>query len=39
MIFEDASFEKLNEEDQLAILIFLDLIQADTVKILPKIVR
>ncbi len=36
MIFEDPSFEKLREREQLAILIFLDLIHAKTVKIIPK---
>jgi predicted KAP-like P-loop ATPase len=35
-MFEDLSFEKLREREQLAILIFLDLIQAETVKIIPK---
>ncbi len=37
MIFEDASFEKLREREQLAILIFLDLIHAETVKIILKV--
>lgn len=37
MLFEDDSFEKLREREQLAILIFLDLIHADTIKTLPKI--
>lgn len=36
LIFEDPSFEKLRENEQLAILIFLDLIHADTVKIIPN---
>ena len=36
MIFEDHSFEKLREREQLAILIFLDLIHAETVKVIPK---
>ncbi len=36
MIFEDANFEKLREREQLAILIFLDLIHADTLKIIPN---
>lgn len=35
-IFEDGYFEKLREREQLAILIFLDLIKAETVKIIPK---
>lgn len=35
-IFEDLSFEQLREREQLAIMIFLDLIQAKTVKIIPK---
>ncbi|HSW94086.1 MAG TPA: P-loop NTPase fold protein [Gammaproteobacteria bacterium] len=38
MIFEDPSFEKLREREQLAILIFLDLIHAGAVKTFPKIV-
>ncbi|HSW68725.1 MAG TPA: P-loop NTPase fold protein [Gammaproteobacteria bacterium] len=37
MMFEDISFEKLREREQLAILIFLDLIHAETVKIMPKV--
>ncbi len=36
MMFEDPSFEKLREREQLALLIFLDLVHADTVKIIPK---
>lgn len=36
MMFEDPSFEKLREREQLALLIFLDLIHAETVKIIPK---
>ncbi|EKD53694.1 MAG: hypothetical protein ACD_60C00160G0016 [uncultured bacterium] len=36
MIFEDPDFEKLREEEQLAILIFLDLIHADTTKTIPQ---
>jgi len=36
LMFEDPSFEKLRENEQLAILIFLDLIHADTVKIIPN---
>ncbi len=35
-LFEDPYFEKLREREQLAILIFLDLTHADTVKIFPK---
>lgn len=35
-VFEDQSFEKLREREQLAILIFLDLIKSDTVKVIPK---
>jgi predicted KAP-like P-loop ATPase len=35
-IFEDVAFEKLSEREQLAILIFLDLIHAETVKIIPR---
>lgn len=35
-IFEDIEFEKHREREQLAVLIFLDLIKADTVKLIPK---
>jgi predicted KAP-like P-loop ATPase len=35
-LFEDGYFEKLREREQLALLIFLDLIKADTLKIFPK---
>lgn len=35
-IFEDESFDKLKEKEQLAVLIFLDLTNAKTVKITPK---
>lgn len=35
-LFEDLEFEKLREREQLALLIFLDLIHAKTVKIIPK---
>jgi predicted KAP-like P-loop ATPase len=35
-LFEDQYFEKLREREQLAILIFLDLIKAETSKIIPK---
>jgi predicted KAP-like P-loop ATPase len=36
MIFENEDFEKLREKEQLAILIFLDLINAHTSKIIPN---
>lgn len=36
MLFEDASFEKLREQEQLAVLIFLDLIKSETNKLIPK---
>ncbi|MHB1949054.1 MAG: KAP family P-loop NTPase fold protein [Gammaproteobacteria bacterium] len=36
IMFEDAAFEKLREREQLAILIFLDLINAKTTKNIPK---
>lgn len=36
LMFEDLNFEKLREREQLAILIFLDLIHAHTVKVIPK---
>lgn len=35
-IFIDGYFDKLREEEQLAIVIFLDLIQADITKFVPK---
>jgi predicted KAP-like P-loop ATPase len=35
-LFEDLYFEKLREREQLAILIFLDLINSETSKIIPK---
>ncbi len=35
-IFEDDYFEKLRENEQLALLIFLDLINAKTRKVIPK---
>lgn len=35
-IFEDGYFEKLREKEQLAIIIYLDLIKAKTNKIIPK---
>lgn len=36
LLFEDPYFEKLREREQLALLIFLDLINAKTIKIIPK---
>lgn len=36
MIFKDGYFEKLREREQLAILIFLDLVKSDSVKELPQ---
>lgn len=38
LLFEDDYFEKLREREQLALMIFLDLIRAHTVKIIPKTV-
>jgi predicted KAP-like P-loop ATPase len=35
-LFEDEYFEKLREREQLALMIFLDLIKAQTVKVIPK---
>jgi hypothetical protein len=35
-LFESEEFEKLREKEQLAILIFLDLINAQTSKVIPK---
>lgn len=35
-IFEDGYFEKLREREQLALLIFLDLVKAKTKKVIPK---
>ena len=35
-LFEDNYFEKLKEREQLALMIFLDLINAKTTKIIPK---
>ncbi len=35
-IFEDAYFEKLTEKDQLSIMIFLDLTNAATTKVIPQ---
>ncbi|OGT47136.1 MAG: hypothetical protein A3E83_05110 [Gammaproteobacteria bacterium RIFCSPHIGHO2_12_FULL_41_20] len=35
-LFEDMYFEKLHEREQLALMIFLDLIQAQTTKVIPK---
>jgi predicted KAP-like P-loop ATPase len=36
LVFESDEFEKLQEIDQLAVLIFLDMINAKTVKVIPK---
>lgn len=36
MLFEDEVFEKLREKEQLSLLIFLDLINPNTIKHLPK---
>ena len=36
LLFEDQYFEKLKESEQLALMIFLDLIKATTKKIIPK---
>lgn len=36
LLFEDAYFEKLREREQLAIMIFLDLVKAPTKKLIPK---
>ena len=36
MLFEDLSFENLREREQLALLIFLDLIKAKTTKTIPN---
>lgn len=35
-IFEHNDFEKLREREQLAVLIFLDTMKSDTIKIIPK---
>lgn len=35
-LFEDNYFEKLREREQLALMIFLDLVKADTKKVIPK---
>lgn len=35
-MFEAVSFDKLREKEQVALLIFLDLVKPDTVKIIPK---
>ncbi|MCD6039303.1 MAG: hypothetical protein K0S27_703 [Gammaproteobacteria bacterium] len=35
-LFEAVSFDKLREKEQIAILIFLDLVKPDTIKIIPK---
>lgn len=36
LLFEDPHFEKLREKEQLALMIFLDLTHADTIKIIPQ---
>lgn len=36
LIFEDQYFEKLKEQEQLAIMIFLDLVKSPSIKIIPK---
>jgi len=36
ILFEDDHFEKLREREQLALMIFLDLIKAPTKKVIPK---
>lgn len=36
MVFENGYFEKLREREQLAVMIFLDLMKSDTTKLLPK---
>lgn len=35
-LFEDDYFEKLREKEQLALMIFLDLIKSDTQKVIPR---
>jgi len=35
-IFQDGYFEKLREKEQLAVMIFLDLVKTDTTKIIPS---
>lgn len=37
-LFEDLAFEKLRDEDQLALMIFLDLMKTETTKMIPKTV-
>jgi len=37
-MFEDLAFEQLKERDQLALMIFLDLMKTETVKLIPKTV-
>lgn len=37
-LFEDLAFEQLRERDQLALMIFLDLMKTDTTKVIPKTV-
>lgn len=36
LLFENDYFEKLREKEQLALMIFLDLMKADTNKVIPK---
>lgn len=36
LLFEDGYFEKLREREQLALMIFLDLIKAPTMKVIPN---
>ena len=36
LLFEDRYFEKLREKEQLALMIFLDAMKADTKKIIPQ---
>lgn len=36
LLFEDLYFDKLSEREQLALMIFLDLIKADTNKVIPQ---
>ena len=36
LLFEDQYFEKLREREQLALMIFLDLIKAETIKFIPR---
>ena len=36
LLFEDGYFEKLREREQLALMIFLDLLKAPTTKTIPQ---